>query len=249
MFAKLNKYLYGLQESSKEFNSLIDKYLKEIDFIPSKADKCLYVKQTTDGDITLSIHVDDMLVVAPNKTQLNLFEKDINKNFQLVCQYNNVSYLGMSIKRLKNGDITVNQEGFIKDILKKCNYNTNLAKPPATLASLNLFEEDKESKLLNDKSKFQSLIMTLMYLARFTRPDILMPVTYLSTKSNSPSEEDYAKLMRIVRYLSGTTTTGIIFQSNVKLCPVIYADASHNSHSSGHGHGGIVITLGSGPIY
>ena len=55
--------------------------------------------------------------------------------------------------------------------------------------------------------------------------------------------------MRIVRYLSGTTTTGIVFRSKAKLCPVIYIDASHNSHSTGHGHGGIVITLGSGPIY
>jgi hypothetical protein len=248
IYAKLNKYLYGLQESSKEFNHFIDKHLKEMNFRTNKADKCLYMKDTEDGLITLSIHVDDMLVVAPNKSQLTKFENEISKHVELVCQYHNVSYLGMLINRQQNGDIKVTQQGFIKDILKKCNYE-HLSKPPSTPASSTLTDIDDSSPKLKDKSKFQSLIMSLMYLARFTRPDILMPVSYLSTRSNDPTEEDYQKLLRVVRYLSGTKSVGIVFKHNIPISPKVYADASHGLHTTGHGQGGIAITLGSGTIY
>jgi hypothetical protein len=91
--------------------------------------------------------------------------------------------------------------------------------------------------------------MSLMYLARFTRADILMPVSYLATRSSNPTVEDFSKVMRILRYLSGTANFGITFKSTDDLRLRIYADASHALHLDGHGHAGFVFTLGSAPIY
>jgi hypothetical protein len=85
-----------------------------------------------------------------------------------------------------------------------------------------------------------------MYAARFTRPDILMPVTFLASRSAHPTEEDMSKAMRVLKYLSGTVDVGIHFSRKQKIDPRIYADASHGIHADGRGHGGIVITLGSG---
>jgi hypothetical protein len=75
-----------------------------------------------------------------------------------------------------------------------------------------------------------------------------MPVTYLATRSASPTVHDFSQLMRIVRYLAGTATVGLLFTST-DLIPRIYADASHNIHDDGRGQGGIAITLGSAPIF
>jgi len=96
--------------------------------------------------------------------------------------------------------------------------------------------------------KYLSLVMTLMYLARYTRPDVLMPVTFLATKSASPTSEFYSAALRIVAYISGTRHISMEFSNKATLEPCIYADASHLLHQDAKGHGGIILSLGSAPI-
>jgi hypothetical protein len=77
-----------------------------------------------------------------------------------------------------------------------------------------------------------------------------MPVAYLATRSSKPTEDDWQKLLRILRYLDGTRTEGIIFSSKVpfKPTPTISADASHHLHPEGHGRQGFFISNGSAPV-
>jgi hypothetical protein len=147
----------------------------------------------------------------------------------------------MTIQRLANGNISVTQEGYINDILKKHKCEQLLKYPP-TPASNTLFVIEEHSDNCN-KHDYLSLTMQLMYLARFTRPDILMPVTYLATKSSQPTQSDYSKLLRIVRYLAGTSKIGIVFTPS-DMQPYFYSDASHAIHHDGRGHGGITATFG-----
>jgi hypothetical protein len=87
-----------------------------------------------------------------------------------------------------------------------------------------------------------------MFLARHTRPDILMPVTYLASKSSAPTAEDYSNAVRVVAYIAGTKTIAMQFSSSASLEPNIFADASHLLHLDARGHGGIILSLGSAPI-
>jgi hypothetical protein len=59
--------VYGLHEASHQFNSLFDKKIKKLGFMPSKADSCLYTKKTGEGTMILSVQVDDMLLTSSNK--------------------------------------------------------------------------------------------------------------------------------------------------------------------------------------
>jgi hypothetical protein len=58
----------------------------------------------------------------------------------------------------------------------------------------------------------EEILMSLMHLARFTKPDILMPVSYLASKSASSFHIYFA--IRIIKYLSGTTNVGSVFTYN-----------------------------------
>ena len=87
-----------------------------------------------------------------------------------------------------------------------------------------------------------------MFVGRFTRPDILLPVTVLATFSSSPTEKHMGQAIRILKYLGIDPAKGLLFD-NSRINPVIYADASHAIHPSGHGQGGILLTLGSAPIF
>ncbi len=100
-----------------------------------------------------------------------------------------------------------------------------------------------------DKSKYLSLVMSLMYVARFTRPDILMAVTFLATKSADPRQKDYNKLKKILAYVVSTKTKALLFTSQAALTLEIYADAAHMLHKDSKGHAGIMGTLGSAPIF
>ncbi len=244
----LLKYMYGLCEAPNRFNHLADKSLKKIGFQPTLADPCLYVKHTKDGPMILSLHVDDILLSSPSIKHREWFEKEIQKDFEIVIQHDNISYLGMNITYdMPNRQIKVTQSGYLIDLVKKFLTEPN-KKTPATPHTGNLFQPTTGNKI--NTREYLALVMSLMFIARFTRPDILLPVTVLATKSANPNEEDYSRGLRIVRYLSGTPDVGLCINGNVdKLVPVVYADASHATHPTGHGQAGIIMTLGSAPVY
>jgi hypothetical protein len=182
--------------------------LQEVGFKPTKADPCCYTLNTSDGLLIVSTHVDDMLLTSPNAVRREWFEKQMKKHFDLVIQHDNISYLGMSIHRnKKTGDVTVTQEGYIRDLVKKFGCE-NLRRAPKMPAAENLTDIDPDSPLC-DQKRYLSLVMSLMYAARFTRPDILMPVTFLtlafisvarrrSTRESMPTQVTVSMPMDVV---------------------------------------------------
>lgn len=247
LYVLLNKFIYGLQEASHEFHALLRKKLLTMGFKPTRADRCVFVKHTPQGIIAASTHVDDILLVSPNPKLRTWFETELQKSFEIVCQRDNISYLGMNIVYDRDKrTIEVSQSGAIRELVKKYGCD-NLRKHPTTPATAALFQESAD-RTPCDKKEFLSLVMSMMYIARLTRFDILMPVTALATRSADPCLTDMTHLRRIIRYLAGTTDVTIVFDGNAPLKPVIYADASHGVYPDGRGHGGIFITLGSAPI-
>jgi hypothetical protein len=146
-------------------------------------------------------------------------------------------------------NLSVKQDGMLKDLVKKYLKGDNLTKVPKNPSSLDLLKRNDNAPEC-DRRKYLSLIISLMHLARFTRPDIMMPASYLSSKSAKPSVCHYSEAIRIIKYLSGTPNVGLVFTYNDgKVNVKVYADASHNLHENGCGHGGIFILLGSAPIF
>lgn len=246
LYFELQRYIYGLHEASHAFQRMLYKDLYDAGFKPTRADPCLLVKTVKEGRIILSTHVDDLFLTSPNRKWQRWFEQLMEKKYELVKQYDEVSYLGMSVKRKKNGDITVDQIGYLKNLLLK--YKCfDLARYPSTPATDSLtICSDKSPR--TDSSEYLSLVMGLMYIARFTRPDILMSITFLSTRTQVATQEDMSKLLHILRYLSGTREFVMTYKRNIPFQPKISADASHHLHPSGHGQAGIIISNGSAPV-
>jgi hypothetical protein len=255
-YFQLKKYLYGLEEAPYQFNVLLDNKLKSIGFKQSRADPCLFTRKNkrTGKRQYVATHVDDILVISPSVKERKQLERELEESFELSPQTGSkISYLGLNIVHDKDKTfIKISQEGMIKDLVKKYNME-KLKKYPTnpTSSSTFLTIKKKDNPKLPDNKEYLSIIMSLMFIARYTRPDILMPVSYLATKSNGPTEDDMDKAKRILKFLAGTTTTGIVFHkpSSNKLEPKFYADASHILYIDGYGQAGIIITFGSGPVF
>lgn len=83
-----------------------------------------------------------------------------------------------------------------------------------TPATDNLFKSDPTSAELSKhrQEEFHSLVMTLHYLAKRTRGDILTAVSNCTTKVLTPTEEDWNTLMRILSYLLYTKDQQLVLR-------------------------------------
>jgi len=61
---KLNKSLYGLKHSGRNWNGMLHNYLLENGFVQSDVDHCVYVKQFDYEMIVIVIWVDDIIIGA-----------------------------------------------------------------------------------------------------------------------------------------------------------------------------------------
>jgi len=120
-----------------------------------------------------------------------------------------------------------------------------------TPSTVDFFEsvDDPSGEYSNNSSKFKSLLMSLMFLATRTRPDILKEVIFLSSFALNPGPIVMNKLQRVVGYLRQSPDVGIRFNM-FEPTLTIYCDASFGTHHNGRSHSGYVITFGSnsGPI-
>ena len=71
----------------------------------------------------------------------------------------------------------------------------------------NLFKVNKKSKLLSNKMKEQFHTTTAqgLFLCKRARPDISPAIAYLTTRVNNPTEDDWSKLVRMIKYLKQTS--------------------------------------------
>jgi hypothetical protein len=85
-----------------------------------------------------------------------------------------------------------------------------------------------------------------MYLARLTRPDILMPVTFLASRTHCATTKDVAHLMRIIRYLEVTPDLGVYINCTALdiRCTCDASFGTHTPNADTKGHTGFTIGLG-----
>jgi len=119
----------------------------------------------------------------------------------------------------------------------------------ATPASDNLFVlHDSPLLDVEDAKFFHTFTAKLLYLAKRVRPDILLAVSFLTTRVMSPTSDDLSKLRRVLSYLNGCPELGIVLQADSPTRVQAYVDASYGTHVDAKSHSGLCITLGAGPV-
>jgi hypothetical protein len=156
------------------------------------------------------------------------------------------SHLGMTFDYSVAGVVKVTMEKYVQDIIDGYQVTGKAATP----ASVHLFDLRDSPVLSSDKSiEFHSRVAKLLYLAKRVRPDILTPVAFLSTRTRKPTDDDQAKLNRVLRYINSTKEMGMILQCTKDIAILVYTDASYGVHADGKSHTGVYITLGRGGVF
>jgi hypothetical protein len=246
---KLKKALYGLKEASMEWYQHLVAILKEDGFTVSSCDSAMLYKFLDNGDICIIVlHVDDILIVGPESSIVD-FIKLMKFQFKKITVDEDGEvhqYLGLLLKSNKDGSITLNQPGYVQEIIQSFNLSPEMTSElPYTQ---NLFTIDSKSPVSRPKD-FRSLVMKLQYLTK-TRPDLKLPVAFLSTRSANPTLEDHVKLRKVACYVNGTQELGMVLNGD-SMNMVCSADASFAVHGDAKSHTGVCLRFGerSAPIH
>ena len=246
IIVKLTKALYGLKEASMEWYQHLIKVLKEFGFEISKYDSAMLYKKQGGNKIVhiIVLHVDDMMSIGTKSSRDKLvdFLKRKFKKVTINRDERTHQYVGLVIRKDNNGSIHISQPGLIKEITKEFGLDAETAS--VTPCDEKLFtDKQDDDTLIPDPDKYRSHVMKMMYLTR-SRPDIKLPITYLSTKMQSPTRGDYVKLYKVAKYLNMTKSLELRFTPQQSMEVRCSADASFAVHKDAKGQTGFCIWIG-----
>ncbi|MBV8801912.1 MAG: hypothetical protein JO131_02910, partial [Gammaproteobacteria bacterium] len=214
---KLNRALYGLKQAPRAWNSRIDNYFRQNGFIKCPYEHALYSKKD-DGDniIFVCLYVDDLIFTGSNPEMFAEFKRAMTKEFEMTDLGLMSYFLGIEVKQLEEG-IFITQEGYAKEILKK--FKMEDCNPVATPVECGTKLTKIGEGTSVDPTHYRSLIGSLRYLT-CTRPDILYGVGLISRYMEKPDSTHLKAAKRILRYIRGTISYGLVysFSNDFKLC-------------------------------
>ena len=212
---KLNKSLYGLKQSGRNWNMMLHGYLVKEGFTQSLADPCVYIS-LVDGDankcIILIIWVDDLIISASNSTLLQSTKDNLSRQFKMKDLGVLCWFLGTEFK-CSEGMVEINQTRYIEKLLSK--FGMTSCKPKTSPSVLGLEKViDTESPELHDPNLYRQIVGSLIYVMTGTRPDLCYIVTRLSQHMSKPMVENLNAVKHVLRYLKGTSQQSLKFKKS-----------------------------------
>ena len=112
LVCKLEKSLYRLKQSPRQWCKRFDKFMIGQNYTRSKYDHCVYWRKLQDGSFTyLLLYVDDMLIASKSQTEIGKLKTQLKKEFEMKDLGEAKKILGMEISRdRKNEEIMFDLE-------------------------------------------------------------------------------------------------------------------------------------------
>lgn len=224
LVCRLKKSLYGLKQSPRCWNTALDQLLKEIGFVQSESDPCIY-RESSGELFLLGVYVDDIVMASKSQARLKEVKKSLAKRFDIKDLGKLHHFLGMKIIQDEaTGKVWVGQQAYTESLLRK--FGMEDAKPVATPVDTSTkLVKGKESDECADQQQYQSAVGSLLYLAMATRPDITFAVSKVAKFCTMPTKQHWTAVKRILRYLRSTADYGLVFTPHSSGDCVGYSDA------------------------
>jgi hypothetical protein len=122
--------------------------------------------------------------------------------------------------------------------------------PVASPWNDHLFKVLEESpKLPKDKAEmFHTLTAQGLFACKRARPDISPAIAFLTTRVRNPNQDDWQKLMRMIKYLKQTSKDRLTLRSDGTKTLRWHVDASFAVHPDFRSHTGATLSMGQGAI-
>ena len=205
----LKKSIYGLKQSGRNWNQLLDSFLKEQGFRQSELDLCLYTMTCSNDEILkVIVWVDDLILASTHMSLIDDMKLKLSKRFKIDDRGPLQWFLGLEFRQ-ENDKITINQSAYTDKLLDK--FGMSECKPAPTPAAEGQYLSSDDHGEPNDNFDYRGLIGGLLYLSVATRPDISWVTSKLSQFLQSPTNTHITAAKRVLRYLKGTSDWELSF--------------------------------------
>jgi len=213
---KLKKALYGLRQAPRAWYNKIESYFAKEKFEKCSHEYTLFVKNNLEGRMPIvSLYVDDLMYNGNDFEMFDSFKHFMQRNFAMTDLGKMRYFHGVEVKQYEEG-IFISQYKYYTEILERfdmesCNMVCN---PIVTGCKL----VKNEKARATDACKYKQMVGCLMYLLA-TRLDLAYSVCLVARYMERPTEMHLSAIKRILRYLKGTASYGILYtkREEVKL--------------------------------
>ncbi|WVZ16441.1 hypothetical protein V8G54_009423 [Vigna mungo] len=206
----LQKPLYGLKQSPRQWYRKFDDFLIKLNFKRCNYDDCVYTLNHDGEMLYLLLYVDDILIASSDRGMIGEMKARLADAFEMKELGEARRILGIDIKRDRpGGNLFLSQE-----------YRMAESKMASTPIGQHLkLTKEQCPKTEEERKKMESVpfsngIGSIMYDMVCTRPDVAHGVSVLSQFMINPGPTHWEALKWMLRYIRGSLGTGLSFQNN-----------------------------------
>ena len=179
---------------------------------------------------------------------LTILQQEYGKEALIPCTTGKIhDYLGMTIDYSTPGKVVFRMNDYIDCMMNECPEEL-LKGNPAGPAANHLFDINPECEKLSsvEANEFHHFVVKLLYLAKWTRPDILLAVAFLCTRVKRPDQDDYKKLGHCLSYVQGTKELCLTLEAKNMSVIHWWIDTSFAVHADYKSNTGACLSFGRG---
>ena len=256
LYVQVLKALYGMLQSSLLYYKKFVKDIEEIGFKLNPYDPCVANKMVLGKQLTLTWHVDDVKASHVMKQVIDELVEWIKKKYGGVTKVTpsrgkRHDYLAMILDYSTPGVVKIDVTRHVKAMVEDFKCPEELGnKVPKTPAAPHLFEvRDDVEKLDADKAEeFHHVEAKGLFVCTRSRDDIQPTIAFLCTRVQEPDQDDWQKLLRLMRHLKATQEVVKTLEATNMGIVQWWADAAFAVHKDMKSHTGGVMTLGKGAV-
>ena len=210
---RLKKSIYGLVQSSRTWWATFSKFLKKLGFKISKADNCLFIRQTKKGICVFVLYVDDCFITG-DKIAIDETIKEIKTKFNITTSGSLDDFLGYKVKMNREQKTTyITQPFLIEKMIEK--FGQDMPKRtyrcPGTPGFIAKLKSIRDEHVLNESkmTMYRSGVGMLLYLQKHSRPDISNATRELSKCLTKATMLHYKELLRVMKFVVQTKDLGL----------------------------------------
>lgn len=243
--ARLRKSIYGLKQAPRCWFAKLSTALKTYGFIQNKSDYSHFSLIHEKIHLHILVYVDDFIIASNDLPTLLKFKHYLGQCFHMKDLGTLKYFLGIEVARSNEG-IFLSQRKYALDIITESGLLG--CKPSSVPIELNHNLTRSVGPYLSEPQQYRRLVGRLIYLT-FTRPELCYTVHILSQFMHSPLQVHLDAAFRVVRYLKGSPSQGVLLRADSNLQVTAYCDADWGScRLSRRSLSAYIVLLGNSPV-
>jgi hypothetical protein len=254
LYVQVIKALYGMLVASLLWYRKFKKDLEGIGFEFNPYDPCVANREVNGKQHTVRFHVDDLKSSHVDPKVNDEFYKWLNDMYGTYGEVKSVrgdkhDYLGMTFDFSEKGKVKIDMADYIEGMIDEFPMELNENDTAPTPAADDLFNEGNGKKLDKERKEiFHTFVAKGLFACKRARPDIHTAIAALCTRVKDPNEDDWRKLIRLIKYLNGTRKDKLILFTDNPHVIKWFVDSAFAVHPDFKSHTGASMTYGGGAV-